>query len=109
MSCSHGPGLKCPICAPELWHPSPEEINKIHKRIVCETIENLLNWKRAYYYPEDPEVNSKDVVPDSRYDLYENALKKRFPKHPFLSMVGYEHAKRQECLDWEPEDGRFNP
>lgn len=101
MTCNHDPKLKCIQCHPELWHPSKEEIDALNKRLRREFMENLLNWKRAYYYPEDPEVIDSHIIPDSRYDSLEKSFKDHYPTHPFSTMVGYDASLREACLDWD--------
>jgi hypothetical protein len=103
MTCSHASGLKCIECAPELWNPGPEYARSVNLRIIREIVENLLKWKRSYYRPDDPDVDDKDKVPDSKYDTYEDSLRKQFPNHPFLSMVGWDASMVEECLKWHED------
>jgi hypothetical protein len=100
MDCDHEKGWKCIKCHPELWTMTDDELLAVNFRIVQNLVVNLLNWKRAYYYPQHPEVNKDDVVSDVRYDYYEAALKNQYPDHPVLQMVGYSEDDRRKCVEY---------
>lgn len=100
MTCTHDKSLKCQTCHPELWKMTDDELLAVNYKILQRIVMNLLMWKRAYYLPEHPDVDKHDTVPDVRYDTYESALKKQFPDHPVLKMVGYDETQKTECLSY---------